>query len=307
MGIPLLPDDLRDRPFTAAEALAHGVTPGQLRGPGFRVVVRGVHVVADRPPHPADEVRAWMLVLPDDACLSHHTALQWRGLDLGPRWPLHFSTNTTRHRSRPGVVLHRRRGRLTPEWVRGIPVLGPDRTFVDCATTLGPVPLVTAGDWLVEAGATDVPTLSGYADTRHLDGVLRARRWVRYVRAGAQSPMETWVRLVIVLAGLPEPSPNVAVLDDAGGWLARGDLVLAHYRVLVEYDGAWHDREPAQRQHDLLRRERVEAAGWRVVVVTSADRRDPGRVARRVHEAIAARGYDGPPPRFSMMWRGWTV
>jgi very-short-patch-repair endonuclease len=61
--------------------------------------------------------------------------------------------------------------------------------------------------------------------------------------------------------------------------------------VLVEYDGWQHERDAWQRQKDHLRREALEAAGWLVIVVTTADMRAPKSVAARVARALMSRGY----------------
>ncbi len=87
--------------------------------------------------------------------------------------------------------------------------------------------------------------------------------------------------------------------------LARGDQVYRSHRILVEYDGWQHERDAAQRVKDLGRRERLEAEGWRVIVVTVGDLSNPRTIVRRVHEALKSRGYEGPEPTMSMMWDTW--
>ncbi|WP_369797251.1 DUF559 domain-containing protein [Aeromicrobium sp. Root236] len=70
--------------------------------------------------------------------------------------------------------------------------------------------------------------------------------------------------------------------------------------MLVEYDGWQHERDAWQRQRDHLRREALEAAGWLVIVVTSADMRAPKSVAARVARALTSRGY---PNGSAEIWR----
>jgi len=292
-----LPTELAGRVFTRAEALAHGLTPRMLDGSRIVSIHPGVHRYADTEPTFALMVEAARHVLPRDAAISHVTNLRWRGYEVGTELPLHFSTNVPRHVDREGLVVHRRQGWLHPEIVRGVPVLGPDRTFVDCATRLSVGTLVRVGDWLVATGQTDVTRLHDYVLTSHLDGVQRARRAALLVRAGSESPRETDVRLALLDAGLPEPELNVDIHDHRGRFVARGDLVYRTFGVLVEYDGWHHERDAAQRQHDHLRRERLEAEGWRVVVVTIADMRDPYAVAGRVQQALIQRGYSTYPAR----------
>ncbi len=106
-------------------------------------------------------------------------------------------------------------------------------------------------------------------------------------------------------ARLPEAELNAVVLDAAGGFLARGDLVYRAWKVVVEYDGFHHERDPRTRQHDLRRRELLEAAGWTVIVITAADLARPASVPARVHAALVLHGYTGPAPVQSILWTHW--
>ncbi len=80
----------------------------------------------------------------------------------------------------------------------------------------------------------------------HLDGVVRAREAAVLVRERVDSFRETDLRLWLVLAGLPEPEVNIDVFADDGTWLARGDLVLQQYRLVVEHEGWHHERDAEQ-------------------------------------------------------------
>ena len=48
------------------------------------------------------------------------------------------------------------------------------------------------------------------------------------------------MRLLIVLAGLPEPTVNVIVRAEDGSWRMRFDLCYVEQRLIVEYDGRRH-------------------------------------------------------------------
>ena len=169
-------------------------------------------------------------------------------------------------------------------------MLGPDRTFVDVATQLRERDLLRVGDWLVASGRTDVERLRAFVFASHLDGVQRARRVALMVRPGSASPRDSDLRWEIVRAGLPEPELNADIVDDLGVFLARGDLVYREWKVVVEYDGWQHERDAWQRQYDHLRRERLEGAGWRVIVVISADFAHPRSIAVRVANALRQAG-----------------
>lgn len=277
--------------FTTTEALARGVTRRQLQGPRFVQVFRGVYIAAETPLDLTTRISAARRILPPDAAVSHFTNLRLRGFDIGPELPLHFSTNRSGEIDRPGLIVHRRNGLLHATDVHGVPALGAMRTFVDVATKLSDRNLLRVGDWLASTGQVHPGTLRAYVEDSHLNGVQRARRVARLVRAGVRSPRESEVRWALIRCGLPEPDINVDIHDDHGQWLACGDLVYTTWKVLVEYDGWQHERDARQRQWDHLRREALEAAGWRVIVVTTADMSRPDMIGWRVRQALRARGW----------------
>ena len=300
-----LPADLADRPFTTAEALAAGVSLTVLSHARFRRLHRGVWIGAHIPLDLATRIKAARLVLPEDVVVSHLTALALLGIESVPDGPLHFSTNTRLRSRQDGIVLHRREGWLHPDHVGDIPVVGPDRAFVDSAVLLTHRDLVRAGDALIRRGLTTLDRLTAYAFDRHLDGVQRARRAVGMVRERVDSVRETDLRLLLRFARLPEPEVNGWIVNDAGVAIARGDLVYRKFRVVVEYDGRHHALDPKQVQKDHRRRERLAAAGWTLITITTQDFKDPLGIVRRVHDALVAHGYAGPAPVMSSTWHRW--
>lgn len=286
-------------------AEAAGLPRSALRGKRLRQVTHGVYILSEIPLTFVVRLKAFLLVMPTDAVVSHLSALRLYGIVLGTSVGLEYSSNQLLVTKRKAVVLHRRKGRITAFECEELPITGPDRTIVDCATKLPLVQLIQAAEWLLHTGATTLEKLWIYAESRHLDGVVRTRRVLPLVREGVESPMETIVRLMLVFARLPEPECNRNIVDAAGNFIARGDLVYFRYRVLIEYDGWQHERDARQRQRDRERREALEAVGWRVIVVTSEDLKAGEQIPNRVYEALKARGYEGPPPRINAMWSTW--
>ena len=293
------------RPFTRRQALAAGMTDAQLRAKRLRQLFHGVYILRAVPMTALLWTRAAVLASPADAVVSHRTALWLYGLELGNLFPLHISTRSRTHSRRANIRPHQRLAPIATRFVHDVPVTSPLRTVVDIATKVTAIELIQAAEHLVHRGLMTVDELGTYAMAHHLDGVQRVRRLLGWMREGAESPRETALRLAIVFARLPEPRCNVDIRDATDAFIARGDLVYVSLRIVVEYDGWHHERSAAQRQSDLLRRERLEAAGWRVIVVTSQDMRFPRTVVRRVHAALVDRGYPGPAPTFSVMWSTW--
>lgn len=297
-----VPPELRHRPFTLRQAREAGLSASCLKSRQFKKVFRGVYAVVELEMTFFMWVFAALLVLPHDAVTSHLTALRMYGLDLQRDRTLHFSTNTETHSRQNEIVTHRRGGQLACDERDGLPITGPDRTLVDIATKVSFVNLIQAADWMLHKKLTTLDDLATYAMARHLDGVVRMRGALEYIREGAESPMETLIRLMVVFAQLPEPKCNRNIFTSGGHWLARGDLVYFDWHVLVEYDGIHHERDPWQRQKDRERREALEAEGWRVIVITAEDLREKRKIVWRIYNALKARGYDGRPPHVSAMW-----
>jgi hypothetical protein len=286
-----IPPALHGRPFTVAEARLHGISERMLYGARFQRVFRGVYRTQESQPDLPLLLRAAFLLLPADAAVSHLTCLRLMGFAIGSVLPLHFSTNLTNHAPDSALVLHRRQGELHTRMTAGFRTLGPMRTFVDVATNLSDKALARVGDWMLAEKLVTLELLRDYLWDSHLDGVQRARRVLPLLRAGVASPRESDLRWELRSAGLPEPELNTDVFDAHGAWLAKGDLVFRAWKIIVEYDGWQHERDARQRQWDILRREALEAAGWRLIVITTADMSRPGLVVARVRQALAQRGY----------------
>jgi hypothetical protein len=80
--------------------------------------------------------------------------------------------------------------------------------------------------------------------------------------------METRLRLLLVLAGLPRPEVQISLRNSEGRPLGRPDLLYRVERLAIEYDGGNHrDRliEDDRRQNGLVR------AGFRLLRFTAPD------------------------------------
>jgi hypothetical protein len=122
------------------------------------------------------------------------------------------------------------------------------------------------------------------------------------IRGGVDSPMETRVGLLIVTAGLPEPTVNVIVRGEGGSWRMRFDLCYVEQRLIVEYDGRQHADSPHQWERDIYRREELDRMDYRLLIVTSRGVfNEPHRTLERVRDALRERGVR-VPTRFKNEW-----
>ncbi len=303
LGMPL---DLT-RPFLRQDGLRAGLTKHQLDGPTFQSVFGSVRLSSDVPMSEEMHARCAQLVVPRGAA-SHGTAARIWGGVVPEDTSAHVTVPTSGdRRSRPGLACHVNAAALV-RWRDGLRLTTPAQTFLDLADTLGLVDLAVLGDSLVHRGRLSL---------EELDEVVRAdRRGVprlaldaaALVRAGAESPMETRTRLLLVLAGLPEPVLQHVVGDDRHRF--RLDLAYPELTIAVEYDGRQHADDTRQWAHDLARREWLDGQGWRLVVVRSEDIFGmPWATVHRVAQVLASRGYVKPlpgtaPPRFTQHFPG---
>lgn len=298
-----IPAQFTDRPFTVAEARAAGVSARMLEHERFRRLFRGVYALAALELTGRHWLQAALLAGPDDAVVSHRSAQEVYGPGL--TWHddrIHLSTRRNAVCRDDRLQVHRRTHAIAVRLVDDLPVTSPARTFVDCALQLTFVQLVVFGDWLIHRGHVTFDELLEYCHARHLDGVVAARRAMEFLVADARSPMETVVRLMVVMARLPHPAVNSVVFDDHGHKVATVDLLFATYKVAIEYDGRWHELSADERRWLRDRRERLEQLGWTVIVVYDTDLPAPALIVTRVHDALVRGGYRGPRPLFSADW-----
>ena len=99
------------------------------------------------------------------------------------------------------------------------------------------------------------------------------------------------LRVLLVLAGLPEPVVDLRLRDEDGHVVRRLDLAYEAERIAIELDGRHHIERQDRWVADIDRREELEAQGWLFVVLTSAGvHGDAARTVDRVAAALARRG-----------------
>ena len=294
-----LPENLGDRAFLVADARGCGLSASRLRGPDLTRPHHGV-----RASGVPDAIRDYLPLLRPGDRFSHGTAALLWPVPLPPRPPgLHVTaTAPLNPPRRPGVVGHV--NDVDHSVLRnGLRVSDPVTMFLELATVLGHDELVAVGDALVlDPAILDPHDVRPWVSLDELRtgclasrgrGCRRARAALDDVRVGAESPMETSLRLLLVRAGLPEPLLNVPVSDHRGE-IGRFDMVYRDQRVIVEYDGDQHRRSVRQYEKDMTRIDRAIAAGWVVVRVRAHGMfRTPEHTVARVRQALA-RGIELP-------------
>ena len=292
------------RPFGRADARRAGIPVRQLTSARFRRLFFDLYIGADVKVTPAVLASAILGISPLGSHASHHTAAEiWGG--IVPDQPLtHVSSRHGRTRSeRQGVRGHESSRGSQVVIFSGLRVSSPEQTFIDLATELGLVDLVVLGDSLVTKRRTTPLKLATAALGWKGKGGRLARRAARLVRVGVDSPMETRLRLLMVLAGLPEPVVNHIEYDAIGGWAKRFDLSYPDLMLIIEYDGRQHAEDDRQWGRDISRREELDSDGWRLIVVRSSGIYvEPGRTLERIADAMRSCGARSLPRRLNAEW-----
>lgn len=291
-------------PFTRAAARRAGLTDRILAGPAYQRIFHGVYVASDVPVGPLVRALAALVASHPDAHASHFSAARVLGVPVPTVADEHVTVQQAEHRRRIDGV--RQHVRPSTRWIRraGMRVSDPRQLFEELAGHLELVDLVVVGDHLVrKEGITCAQLRDRVAALPGRVG-RQARRAAAYVRAEVDSPMESRLRMLLVLAGIPEPEVNRKVRAGDGEVLRRYDLSWPDVQVIVEYDGRQHIEREESWEKDLARREAIDDDGWRILVVTSRGiYRHPEQTIERVFRLLGSRGLAGLPAKPSSTWR----
>ena len=170
----------------------------------------------------------------------------------------------------------------------GVRFTTPARTALDIARRYRFDDAVAAIDALARAtrlNPADVATLAN----RHCGarGIRKARRVLQLVDPGAESPRETWLRLLLIRAGFPRPTTQIPVNSEFGGLAAVLDMGWEHLKIGVDYDGDHHRTSRKTFNNDIRRAEIITRQGWIHLRFTVED--TEGGIVHRVRAAFARR------------------
>lgn len=281
-----------NRPFLGTEAVAAGCVSRRGLRRRHRMIYRNVYLPDGCDLTPADRAIAGWLWSGRRATVAGVSAAALHGSRwLDPRLPAELNRPTPA--AVDGIVIHRERLHADEICrIDGMPVTTPARTAFDLGRRRGLPTAVIRLDALANATGLRPEDVSALAERhRGVRGLVQLRRALLLMDAGAESPQETRTRLLLVRNGLPAPTTQIVVCDEFGRIFARIDMGWRAHRVGVEFDGAQHWTDPAQRTADIDRYAELTARGW-VIVRVSSDllRYRPGVVVARVRAALRAAG-----------------
>lgn len=262
---------------------------------------RGVYVTEGTIVDDVVLARAALLLGSSGSYISHYTAAKLFG-GVVPHDPDVHVTSAGARLKTAGILGHRAKaGQRTQVW-RGVRTTTALQTFLDLAQDLDLVDLVVLGDSLVKRRRFTPDALVEYVATAQGPHHRKARRAAALVRKGVDSAMETRLRLLIVFAGLPEPTVDHRIYDRDGNLTHRFDLAYLEHGLIIEYDGKQHAESTRQWHRDLERDEQLD--DWeirRLVVVANGIYSTPGQTLSRIVKAMRHRGMT--VPRLSNEWR----
>ncbi|BBX19309.1 hypothetical protein CRI77_00060 [Mycolicibacterium duvalii] len=273
-----------DGPFLGSAALAAGaVTRHELRT-RYVAIHKDVYVLKGTRPTGLVRAQACWLRSRGHGVLAGFSAAAVHG----SRWidpTLPATIIDTNRRRTPGVLTWA--AVLADDeicTVDGMRVTTPARTAVDLARRYPLDAAITAVDALARATRLTVDAIEDAAaghPGRH--GLSRVREVLGLVDPGAESPRETWLRLVVVRAGYPKPSTQLPVRNEYGVVIGTVDLGWIQPKIALEYEGKQHRLSAEQFERDIRRYDEMIDLGWIVIRVTSLD--SEATVRTRVAEA----------------------
>lgn len=274
--------------FLVRDALRQGHTRGVLAHPRWNRPFRGVRTKTPPAESLLERALQYLPRLRPGERFSHLTALALLGC------PIRVPQDTAVDVSAPhqigraqcrGVDGHRHSSDAPeyhcslPDHPERIPVTAPLLALQQSAALLPFPELVVALDYLLREDPKrydpylqlPADALARFADAASGRGVVRFRAAAAVAKIGAESRMETLMRLGAVRVGLPELHLQAELRGMQGERIGRFDAVDDTTRTIYEYDGEQHFFSREQRRRDPRKHQAARDAGWRIRVFYSEE------------------------------------
>lgn len=271
-------------------ALRAALASGLIHQPWRGVLIPAAHALDLK-----TRAAAAILVVREPAVLSGRTAVALHGCCAAEGQNVHLTVPYSRSvRSKPGLIVHQGCYRAD-EVVRidGLPVFSFERSIADF--------LCDGDSWAAFASLdqslrglnanrlNEVRTAicQRIAERRDSRGTSKALLMAKLATGKADSPPESWFRLIVVEAGFPVPEPQHPIMTIDGKELYVLDMAWVALRIALEYDGyAAHEGRKA---YDAERDDRLARRGWIVIRAGAEDLRDPSRIIGELRAAFERR------------------
>ncbi|GAB2734434.1 hypothetical protein ACX801_02050 [Arthrobacter bambusae] len=297
-----MPPQLPNGSFPASAAESLGLSQKQLRRDGIVTLSRGLRLPLHSTGTVAEHLRGYTELDPE-CCLSHGSAARVHGISLSKAlegdWRIHLARPGEKWKPRRRNVVGHQLTFKPGEVIEldGVRLTSPARTWLDLAHVMSIDDIIAAGDSIVvehdenhprprQALATVDELKAIVAAHPGMRGVRKARLALDLVRVGADSPRETQMRLILLHAGLPEPTLNHVIFNEWGAPALWPDAAYVKERISLQYEGSHHG-EAEQYKRDIRRQALTERLGWREVRVHHDDLLGPRpEVVDKVRRAL---------------------
>jgi hypothetical protein len=199
--------------------------------------------------------------------------------------------------ARPQDGLRVRHGRVQAADVcqlDGLPVATLELTISELLCTAPPRLALACADQAMAAQPGGQRACFGAAIADHLAsrpdrrGTRQAAALLELISGDVESPPESWLRLLVVEAGLPLPVVQYPICDLDGRLVWRLDMAWPDLRIALEYDG--YEAHVGRTAQDDMRDQDLRRRGWAVVHADAADLRNPSRVLDELIAVFRQRG-----------------
>lgn len=271
-------------PFIGSEAVANGVVRKHRLRSAFTAVCPDVYVPLGHEMSLRERATAAWLWSHRTAVIAGLTASALHGARYVDA-SLPIELISPNRRPPPGIRTHKATLGTDESTVRlGLPVTTPERTAFDLARFGGLGAAVARLDALGNATGLSAAAVRDLAQRhRGARGIRQLDEALDRYDPGAQSPRETWLRLLLIEEGFPRPTTQIPVVSADGRRRYYLDMGWEELRLAVEYDGDQHRVDPVQFAHDIARAEDLDELRWTRVRVVKRNTADD--IIRRVSRA----------------------
>lgn len=278
--------------FRGSVAVAAGlVSKDVLRGPRFARLFPDTYVAAGRTQDLALRSHAAYRYVEGRGVLSGFSAAEVLGASCGPKdAPAEVTVPRGKQRDHPGLLVHRDvLATGETRYCGTLRTTTPLRTAYDLARRGTLVERVVAVDALARVHGFSPDLLLNFAvhfpRSRGNDAIPEV---LAYADRRSGSPMETRLRLLLELAGLPRPEVQWVVQDERARRAVWLDLAYPEHMIGIEYEGEEHTtRERVLR--DIGRGTDLVDKGWRIYRYTKYEvLAEPEKIIAQISRALGA-------------------
>ena len=275
-------------PFTVDEARRAGLSRWHLEGASWSRLGPSLYVPAELRKDPLHILAAVCRRLPPGAAFSGLTSAWLHYIDVEPCSPVEVTVPPDCGISSRAGINVRRSQLLKGDvvMVRGFAATSALRTVGELSGRLSLVEAIVVADQALHGKLFRLDQLAEWARLhRGGRGVEQVRRVVELAEPASESPMESRLRMVLMLGGLPRPRAQVEIRDRWARLAGRVDLYYESARLGIEYDGAGHRANLAD---DNRRQNKLFNAGVHLLRFTAGDVfGNPESVVNQVRDALS--------------------